>query len=418
MTTSMGSAPPVLRRLEALAWRIQLPTRRLLTITMSAVAVTCAVAGLAGAGLAADRNSALRTARRQGLAVAIDAVAFRTSLVEADTAASETLLAGGLESPTVRRGYEDALLRASSAATHAATMGAPEDQVSIARLSTGLVVYASLVESARANSRQGFPVGSAYLSQAHALARDELGPLAEQVRRTGEQRLARAANRAGGPGGAAVLVLVLVAVLGAGAGGALVAGRTRRVIHPAFAAGFVALLTLFVAMGLAVSHQARQLRTAASRDISRVVALSDAQSTVAAMRTTELAAVAARGNSASQYAEIDATLDGAVASISAAGGADVAAAATRWRTALRSVEATDRAGRNRDAANLALDDSRNAYDGVRVRLAASAGAAQQELASGIDGAAPGFGPQWPLVLGLAAAALCAVGVLARARRYR
>lgn len=417
-TASEAGSPGLADRLEALAWRIQQPSRRLFTITAAVVAAACVLAGLAGAQVAADRGSTLRTARRQGLTIATDATSFRTSLVEADTAASETLLAGGLESPTVRGGYETALLAASSALTHAAAVASDDDQATIGRLSSGLVAYAGLVESARANSRQGFPVGSAYLAQAHALARDELSPLAEQLRRTGEQRLARAANHAGGPAGAIVLALLLIAVLAAVAGAALVAGRTRRLSHPAYAVGFVTLLALLVTMGLGVSRQAGQLRTAAGRDIGRVVALSDNRSTLAGIRITELEAVAARGNGAARYADIDAKLVTAVDTISTAGGADVAAAAVRWGDAVRAVEAADRAGRNRDAATLALGESRTAYDDLRARLAASSTTAQQQLATRIADADLGFGPLRPLLFGLIAAVLCAVGVLARARRYR
>ena len=64
-------------------------------------------------------------------------------------------------------------------------------------MASGLVEYAGLVETSRANTRLGYPVGSAYLNQARDLANDDLVPRAERLRRVGEQRMAQAANSVG-----------------------------------------------------------------------------------------------------------------------------------------------------------------------------------------------------------------------------
>ena len=59
-----------------------------------------------------------------------------------------------------------------------------------------------------------------------------LAPQAEQLRREGEQRMARAANNVGGLlGGVAVLLLVVGIVILVGCG-TVVAGRTRRFASP------------------------------------------------------------------------------------------------------------------------------------------------------------------------------------------
>ena len=51
----------------------------------------------------------------------------------------------------------------------------------MAQISAQLAAYTALVESARANNRQGFVIGSAYLREASSLMQTSLLPGAEKV---------------------------------------------------------------------------------------------------------------------------------------------------------------------------------------------------------------------------------------------
>ncbi|MCU1344370.1 MAG: hypothetical protein JWL70_636, partial [Acidimicrobiia bacterium] len=57
-----------------------------------------------------------------------------------------------------------------------------------------LATYAGLIESARANNRQGFPLGGAYLRQASALLRDQILPALTDVAVTNQNRVRSSYN--------------------------------------------------------------------------------------------------------------------------------------------------------------------------------------------------------------------------------
>ena len=82
----------------------------------------------------------------------------------------------------MRAQYQQALARASSALADA-TAGTTdmETRTAMAEISEQLAAYTALVEAARANNRQVFPIGSAYLREASSLMQTSLLPAAEKV---------------------------------------------------------------------------------------------------------------------------------------------------------------------------------------------------------------------------------------------
>ncbi|MFF7021030.1 hypothetical protein ACFY97_08440 [Streptomyces klenkii] len=109
-----------------------------------------------------------------------DAAAIYRSLADADTTAASGFLAGGQEPRAVRQRYEKDIALASRLLVKAAAAGegsgAARDR--IAALNEGLPRYTGLVEAARANNRQGLPLGGAYLRYAGDRMREELLPAA------------------------------------------------------------------------------------------------------------------------------------------------------------------------------------------------------------------------------------------------
>jgi len=437
---------------EQTAWRVPLPTRRLFVTLALVAAVALALSGLA-AGWVASRNAqTIDDARAQGLELATAVTEYRTNLAAADATAAATLIAGGLESTDSRAQYDTDLLQASRALTDAGLVARAEDRDDIRAMANGLVTYAGLVETSRANSRLGYPVGSAYLNQARDLANDDLVPRAERLRRIGEQRMARAANSVGGPLSALAVLLLVAAVVVLAGCAALVAGRSRRVIaHPALVGALVAIVAALGVMVYGITQQATELRRAATDDIEAFVAANATSSGLSDLRVTEISAVAARGSGAALYDQFgddaNALLDGLEA-----GGGDPAAPLVSdlydriqaYVTVVQEdVQPTDEAGDNRAAAESALslepEGSALAYDvaatGEKVESgdgvleppsppdpSSAAGLVERETADLEDrfdaAAGAGIPPALPVALGVVAAVLAVAGTLARGRRYR
>ena len=455
MSTATPAAPPagsLLDKVERTAWRVPLPTRQLFVTLALVAAAALAFSGLV-AGWVANRNAnIIDDAREQGLDLATAVTEFRTNLAAADAAAAATLIAAGLESTESRAQYDADLLEASRALTDAGLVARPEDREDIREMANGLVTYAGLVETSRANSRLGFPVGSAYLNQARDLANDDLVPRADRLRREGERRVAQASNSVGGPMSVlAVLLLVAAAVVLAGCA-ALVAGRSRRVIaHPALVGSLVAIVAALGVMLYGIVSQASDLRQAASDEIDAFVAANSTSSGLSNLRVTEISAVAARGSGAAIYDDFDTQATELLAGLEAAGGDSDAPLVSDLRTRIDDyvtvvrdgVRATDEDGDNRAAAVTALSlepgGSALAYDiaatGQKVENeagvlsppsppdpASAAGLVERETADleeRFDAAASaGVHPALPVALGVLAAVLAVAGTLARGRRYR
>jgi hypothetical protein len=428
-TQVAASGGTMLERVERTAWRIPLPTRRLF-ITLAFVAAGALAATSLVAGWAASRNAdTIANARDQGLGVARAATDFRTHLSNADALAAATLISGGLENPDSRAQYDREVLAASQALTDAALVGTDDDGDAIKDMGNGLVRYAGLVETSRANSRLGYPVGAAYLQQARTLANDDLAPRAEQLRRVGEQRMARAANTVGGPLGALVVALLVIGLLVLAGCALIVAGRTRRFAHPALLAAAAAVIGAMVLVTNGINTQSRELRAAATGDINAYVAANEAANDLSDLRVTEISAVAARGSGADLYTHFRESAEGLRDRLADAPGDDTAlreldTAVVAYTTTVdgdSGVRATDLdQGDNRAAAALSLtgasSDAFEKADGIATDNVTSE---DQSLANRLDAASGAdVEPLLPIVLGLLAAVLAVAGTLARGRRYR
>jgi hypothetical protein len=278
VSTAQPAAAPrwgVLDFVERRAWGIPLPTRRLFLVMAWLTAGVLLAASLTGAWIVARNDATIDGARDHGFLIARSAAGYRTNLAAADAIAARTLIAGGLESSESRQQYTEALLGASSALTDAALVATDADRDEIETLADGLVRYSGLVETARANARLGFPVGNAYLQQARSLANGQLIPTAEQLRREGEQRVARAANDIGGVFGIVSVALLALATCVIVVASVIIAGRTRRMLHPALIVATVAIaLGTFVVIG-SIARQVNALRTAATTDFADFVDVND-----------------------------------------------------------------------------------------------------------------------------------------------
>ncbi len=163
----------------------------------------------------------------------------RNSLVGADATATNAFLVGGLE-PAQERARYDAQVDDAAVSIAGLAAAEPQDAGPLGVATSGLTLYTGLVEQARANNRQGFPVGAAYLDQASVELRAGLLPALDTVSGDSTDRVAgavAAAGAASGPGIAAVVAgLALVCVM------IWLARRTRRRLNGGLVLSFVVVV--------------------------------------------------------------------------------------------------------------------------------------------------------------------------------
>ncbi|MEU8588078.1 hypothetical protein AB0C59_13940 [Streptomyces sp. NPDC048664] len=138
------------------------------------------------------------------------------SLADANTTASSGFLSGGQEPTATTERYERDIRTAAAGLVTAAAgtdPGSPSAHT-VAQLNELLPRYKGLVERARANNRQGFPVGGAYLRAANDVMQRQMLPAAQDLYTKENQRLrSDYANATPYPWGAmAVGVLALAAL--------------------------------------------------------------------------------------------------------------------------------------------------------------------------------------------------------------
>lgn len=130
-----------------------------------------------------DRATAANDVVERSQPLSADAADIYRSLADADAAAASGFLAGPQEPRAVHDRYvkdiEDAsrLLVKAAANTDASTKSGHE----ITTLNEELPRYTGLIERARANNRQGLPLGGAYLRYANQKMANELLPAAERL---------------------------------------------------------------------------------------------------------------------------------------------------------------------------------------------------------------------------------------------
>jgi hypothetical protein len=174
---------------------------------------------------------------------------IQTDLLVADANATNTCHVGGLESPQRRAAYDDALAEVAGLVSQAA-QAQPADADALAALNAQVLDYAGLVEAARANNRQGLPVGAQYLREASNGLRADALPVADALVTANTERASSALTTGWGwvvpllgLGATAVLVVVQVRL----------ARQFRRRINTGLVVGSLVLLGLSLASLVALT---------------------------------------------------------------------------------------------------------------------------------------------------------------------
>ncbi len=170
------------RRIEGLQARLTTTPGRL-RLAAVLIAVGAIAFGVVGASAASTRRHAAHAAATQTEPLLVESEGLYASLSDADATAATTFLTGGLEPIGRRQRYVEDL---QSASRQLATLtqqvgGSSRARGAVLAITTQLPVYSGLVDTARADNRQGFPVGAAYLRQASTLMREQILPAAGQL---------------------------------------------------------------------------------------------------------------------------------------------------------------------------------------------------------------------------------------------
>lgn len=161
-----------------LRWFVVSSPGRLIVLGLVLIAL-CLSAGSNAADTVGSRQQTLDALLAQTEPDANSAHRLYSALSIADAAASTAFIAGGLEPQGVRDRYSQAIGEAAGELVAQSTTGG--DTALRTGIATGLPVYTGIIETARANNRNNYPVGAAYLSEASNQMQTELLPMAEEL---------------------------------------------------------------------------------------------------------------------------------------------------------------------------------------------------------------------------------------------
>ena len=403
-------------------------------VTLSAI-----VFGVVAIRVADTRARAVSDVRTTELRLA-QAVDISANLSDAHATTARSFLVGEPETVRSRTEYKRALRRAGAGvADLAGELGtSPRARPEIRRLVHRLSEYSGLIDDARANYRQGFPVAGAYLRLAAGTLRDEMLPAANRLYAV-QARDLTASYVSGVDSRSLLLVLVagfvLLTVLVATQ--IYVARATRRLVNLRLALATVLLLGLLGWIVVAFAVQASALQDA-QRDGSDPIELLTATRILASRaQGNESIALSARGGGEGEssiegidrgFLAMTAPIDGLlgqVADTSEAARPSVTAirtAYTRYLDAHARVVTAERNGDFTEAVRLAVSDPGSAAAPSSTRAAVAldralvreARAAQQRFdahAADAGAALEGLAAGVPLL-----STLCALLALSGVRR--
>jgi hypothetical protein len=280
------------------AWlrRLAHTTPGVIGIVALAVAAICVIAGVVTGGQLDGRIDQRNTVLTRSEPFAYAAQNLYAALSAADAAAASAFLSGGIETAPMRAQYQQALARAASALADA-TAGTTDTatRTAVAEISAQLAAYTALVESARANNRQGFVIGSAYLREASSLMQTSLLPGAEKIY-TGNLATVDKDQRAIGSLPIVSLSLLALAFVAIGVGSVIMYGRTNRQFNIGLV---VAAATVLLVMGwvvVATQLAAGEIERSRTDGSEKLEQLATARILAQKARTDETLELIARGD--------------------------------------------------------------------------------------------------------------------------
>jgi hypothetical protein len=269
--------------------KMQTPQRlRLLSL---GVVVAGLIIGLVGALTFAYLALSLSRARAD-TAQLIRVQKIQSNLLSADATATNAFLVGGLEPPAQRAAYDQAISSTSALIAEAA-QAQPADGAALSALNQHVVSYAAMIEQARANNRQGLPVGAQYLRNASAELRATTLPILDNLV---SANASRAADEMDARAGYLVPIIALVGLVGVIAGLIWLARRFRRTFNVGMLAGAIVLLIMVVGSLIAVQQLRSALDDISTGSLAAVNTAADARIEANNAKSNESLTLIARGS--------------------------------------------------------------------------------------------------------------------------
>ena len=344
---------------------------------------------------------------------------IQTNLLTADATATNGFLVGGLEPPAQLATYAQAI-SASGGLIAQSARAQPADADALAALNQQVLDYAAGIELARANNRQGLPVGGQYQRAASAQLRADALPIVDNlVSANAERARDRMETWIG-------LVFVFVAGLGVAAlvvGQVWLARRFRRTINRGMLASAIVLLLVLSAGGVTLLNLSTSVRAIESGSFTLVRAAADARIDANNAKSNESLALIARGSGAAFETAWKASADSVIQNLSGLNSSLTA----QWATYMdvhQQIRALDDGGKWDDAVALATGtgntSANTAFNAFDAALADTLDQASRDASDGLSGRQPALvaAAIGIFIAGLAAALLGRWGVAARLREYR
>ena len=217
---------------------------------------------------------------------------IQSNLLTADATATNAFLVGGLEPPAQREVYDQALSSISALVVQAAE-AQPADAAALAALNQQVLSYAATIEQARANNRQGLPVGAQYLRNASAELRSTALPILDNLVSSNG---GRAADQMDVRVGYLLPAVSLLALAGVIIGQVWLARRFRRRINVGMLVSGVLLLVITAGSLIAVQQLSSSLSSISNGSYAAVNAAADARIDANNAKSNESLTLIARGS--------------------------------------------------------------------------------------------------------------------------
>lgn len=353
--------------------------------------------------------------------------AIHTNLVSANADATNAFLVGGLEPPDQRAHFVNSLSAAAGLIAEAAT-AQPADREVLGALNKTLITYGGLIEQARANNRQGLPIGSQYLKDANSVLQDDSLPLVKALVEANEKRVNTEFDGIS-LGTIWVLVGGLLSLIVFGVTLRWLARRTHRYLNVPIAAGAVLVLLTTAVGGIALAGASGSAKDTRNSDYQRTLALSRARIAAYDARSNESLTLIARGSGE----EFDKAYTAAATEVDselgkASGTTDgLQQAWNEYKRVHGKVRGADNGGNWDGAVVMAVggktagaDDSVKAFAAFDASSSEQLQSSSESVSSGLSDARDGLPPiGWLGVpIGIAAALLVAWGMSQRLEEYR
>lgn len=346
---------------------------------------------------------------------------IQTNLLGADATATNAFLVGGLE-PAAQRASYDAALSSTGALIAEAAQAQPADAEALAALNQQVVSYATTIEQARANNRQGFPVGSQYLRTASASLRTDALPVLDLLVQANADRAQQAMDLRSGW---FFVFLSLLALVAAVLAHLWLSRKFKRRINPGVLAAAVLLLVALVVSFASVQRSSSAVSDVREGSFGALKAAAQARIEANDAKANESLTLIARGsgsafeqawtNSAQQVSEN-------LAALPAASGLSTPWSA--YQAVHRKIRTQDDGGSWDQAVATATgsgpDSSNTTFNAFDAQLASYLETVSNTTATSLADRQPGLiaAAMLSLLAGLGAALLGRRGVAARLEEYR